>query len=380
MSTTLDMALRYDQLGWSTLPLKERSKAPAIRTWKQFQKRRPDQNELADFFGVARRNIAVICGDVSGRLVVRDFDIRASYDDWQAQHPDLARSLPTVATVRGCHVYACTEGSIPTRCLDDGELRSSGGYVVAPPSIHPHGPVYTWMVPPGDRVPVVDLSASGLLGVTQEIGVVGRREVHSCVTSEGERDSYVTVGEDRAKEFIARAIRKSQPSGPGQRHDCIFTLVRYLRQIGSVKDKDPRDLEQIFRRWFRVALPVIRTKDYRESWKDFCYAWREVRFPVGMLLQAAADRADESSVPEHVVEDHHRRLAAICRELQLMHGDQPFFLDCRNAGLLLEVSYRTALRMLNALSRAGVLRKVSTGSWQSAKANEYRYVGPLIVR
>ena len=231
---------------------------------------------------------------------------------------------------------------------------------------------YTWTIPPGDDIPVIDLTASGLLPVTQEIGGVQRGD-YSCVT---QRDaSHLTVGDDLTEQFITRAIRKTQPDGPGQRHRCVFELTRYLKQIDAIAGQEAGELEPILWRWFRVALPTIRTKDFGETRKDFEYAWREVRIPVGVTLQAAAERADESLVAASVKGRNKRRLAATCRELQLMHGSNPFFLDCRNAGLLLGVSYRTALRMLHSLCRRGVMEKVSTGSFDSGRANEYRYVG-----
>ena len=161
--STLDMALFYHHLGCSVLPLKPRSKQPALRTWKPYQDRRPERNELMRWFGRDGKNIAVVCGDVSGRLVVRDFDSDASYRNWQTEYPDASKSLPTVATCQGFHVYARSAESIPSRHLDDGEIRSNGHYVAAPPSIHPDGPTYSWTIPPGDEIPVLDLAAAGLL-------------------------------------------------------------------------------------------------------------------------------------------------------------------------------------------------------------------------
>ena len=67
-------------------------------------------------------------------------------------------------------------------------------------------------------------------------------------------------------------------------------------------------------------------------------------------------------------------MVKLCRELQVLSGNEPFFLDCRTAGRLLEVTHVTAWNWLTGLVGDGVLVLVSSGSRVSKKANEYRYV------
>jgi hypothetical protein len=76
----------------------------------------------------------------------------------EADHPDLAQTLPTVATSRGRHVYF-RAGPADLFFLDlrdlnppeDGEYRGdSGHYCLLPPSRHPDGPTYKWLLPPPD--------------------------------------------------------------------------------------------------------------------------------------------------------------------------------------------------------------------------------------
>ncbi len=159
----LEGALAYLQRGWSVIPIRPGTKKAAGK-WREFQKRRPERRELAAWFGNGSRSgLAIVLGEVSGDLVCRDFDDAAGYQAWATEFPDLAKTLPTVATSRGRHVYFRAE-SLRSQKLPDGEYRANGNYVLLPPSLHPSGVRYTWVVPPpaGD-VPLVDPVKTGLL-------------------------------------------------------------------------------------------------------------------------------------------------------------------------------------------------------------------------
>lgn len=160
----LSWARRYLRAGWSIIPLKPNSKEPAIPRWKPFQARPPDESEVRDWLAEGERGIAVVLGDVSGGLAVRDFDAVGAYEHWRDDHSALARELPTVKTGRGLHVYAKSH-HLRFRKLEDGEWRGEGHYVAAPPSVHPRGRPYEWVVkPPGRGIDlIVDPVKAGLV-------------------------------------------------------------------------------------------------------------------------------------------------------------------------------------------------------------------------
>ena len=92
----LEAATRYVGLGWSVTPVLKGTKRPPF-PWGQYQKRHPNPDELASCFGDgSTHELAIICGEVSGGLVVVDFDDLAYYERWRKAHPDLAAKLPTV--------------------------------------------------------------------------------------------------------------------------------------------------------------------------------------------------------------------------------------------------------------------------------------------
>ena len=172
----LNAALAYAQRGWSVIPIWPGTKRAAGK-WRDYQKRRPNRTELDSWFGNGGDfGLAVVLGKVSGGLVCRDFDDKAGYETWAAMFADLAKALPTVATARGRHVYFRAQ-LLRSLKLPDGEYRANGNYVLLPPSRHPSGELYTWLIsPPEGPVPLVNPLTSGLLPPTPAEGSTQPRQ------------------------------------------------------------------------------------------------------------------------------------------------------------------------------------------------------------
>lgn len=178
--TMLEIARTYVAAGLSVIPvLLDGTKKPAARllpeepdesggkvhaTWKPFQQRRPNDQELVHWFEGGKAGIAVVCGEVSGGLEVLDFDDPEIFERWYAalkdQRPDLVPRLPVVRTPRGgSHVYYRTRNRAGNRKLARAtaggvaiETRAEGGYVLAPGS-----PGYKRIAgPPLTKIPTLD--------------------------------------------------------------------------------------------------------------------------------------------------------------------------------------------------------------------------------
>lgn len=378
----LDHALAYRHRGWSIIPVAGKR---ALGKWKHLQQRRPTVDELRAMFsrsGVT--GLAVILGQVSGGLCVRDFDDVASYKKWKAQFPKTAKRLPTVRTARGYHVY-CRIDDETFHDFGDGELRGdSGHYVLLPPSVHPDGVDYRWIVDlPDGKLPVVRIHKLGI--VTQR---TQNTQAMVCVESIHKNKAAlcslcnIPVSVDR--DDVQQAIKNSQPRRPGRRNRKVFQLCRELKAIADLADLPAAAFHAVVKEWHRQALSTIATKHFSETWENFTYAWPRVKHPAGQgVVQAAFARASKRKPPKLAVkmygpDDPAVKLAALCRELQRGRADGEFFyLDCRTAAKLLKVSTMTAWRWLNMLCRDGLLVEGEKGNRESRKANEYCWVGSV---
>ncbi|QDU41719.1 hypothetical protein Mal52_01720 [Symmachiella dynata] len=364
--STLDLALLYADMGLSVFPLPRGSKVPLKGfRWTDYRERQADRHELQEWFGSGERNIGIITGDVSGGLAVRDFDEREAYHQWRESHRMEAETLPTVKTARGFHVYARGRADT-TKQYSDGEFRAGGTYVLAPPSLHPSGVTYSWTRSfRGVEIPEVDLGAVGWLqDPSCNIETEKRRNVSNVCVSMLQMDG------------VLQAIKKCIPSQVGHRHKCLFRLARELKAIAELADLKAKALRPVLLEWHHQALPTIGTKDFSTSWLEFCSAWDRVRYPAGTSpVDEAWQAALSADFPPELADcDNAKigRLAGLCWQLQIRQGEQPFFLDSRTAGQLLDVEHTVAWRWLRGLVSAGVLELVRSGG--RGRANIYRYL------
>lgn len=177
-----EWALYYASTGLSVFPLLPNDKKPVtkngvkdattdIRQISQWWDRKPDCN------------IGIACGSISGGLVVIDLDRHEDrgVDGYHAlkEWEQLNGKLPDTATcITGSggyhyyyldplHEYSNTAGKQAAGI----DTRGSGGYVVAPPSIHPNGNRYEWEANQDDfLITAADFTVRNFLSYDQKRG------------------------------------------------------------------------------------------------------------------------------------------------------------------------------------------------------------------
>jgi P4 family phage/plasmid primase-like protien len=158
MSDLLTAALAYAARGWHVFPLVPMGKEP----WKGsrgFKDGTTDEGQIRRWWDIEpASNIGISCG-YSGLCVV---DVDPGGDEVLEA---LGIELPPttmVVTARGAHhYYAAPEPiQLANKWHQSVDVKALDGYVVAPPSVHPTGDVYTWDEPdekPGELSPVPDV-------------------------------------------------------------------------------------------------------------------------------------------------------------------------------------------------------------------------------
>lgn len=119
-------AKNYRKLGWSLIPVGQ-DKRPRF-PWQKYQTTRPTYPEIETWFKHDQSGLALICGEVSGIVVV----------DVDTAQPSVAITSPLVATTQGGgkHYYFRWDRPVPPSVNSELaiDVRGDGSYVVLPPS------------------------------------------------------------------------------------------------------------------------------------------------------------------------------------------------------------------------------------------------------
>lgn len=148
-----DTALKYAAAGYAVMPVKRSDKAPYTPhglkdatkdpdTIRQWWEQWPDAN------------VAIACGAVSGNLVVIDVDNKngksgdLSIDIWESEHGDFPDTVVAHTGSGGKHYYFRVKDPKAFKnrveAIPAVDIRGDGAYVVAYPSVHENGKMYTW--------------------------------------------------------------------------------------------------------------------------------------------------------------------------------------------------------------------------------------------
>lgn len=135
--TIAEAAFKYLEAGCSIIPVN--GKRPALPAWDEFKHFRPSGPRVGYWLRSGRMSgIGLVCGVVSGGLVVIDVDSQEACAEFESKFPRILDTLTVISgSGRGKHYYYKCH-IMPSNAWRSGvELRSDGAYVVAPPSIHP---------------------------------------------------------------------------------------------------------------------------------------------------------------------------------------------------------------------------------------------------
>ena len=164
--TLKDLIPQYREERLSIFPLPYKSKRDDTFKWGVFQERVPTDAEIAKWFNGHPSNIAVVCGQVSGGLVIVEFDNPDFFDEFNRAfinrcHQDIMDFTRVTKGKRGPHVWLRVKGIIKSKKTPKCEIRSDGNYIVVPPSVHPDGPTYQFL----NDLPIMEIDSLKEVGI-----------------------------------------------------------------------------------------------------------------------------------------------------------------------------------------------------------------------
>jgi hypothetical protein len=163
---------------------------------------------------------------------------------------------PTATTGRGMHLYFMSEHDFPTQKLGEKlDFKGAGGYVAAPPSRHPSGHTYEWIISPAEsawaELPYALrgylLKASILRGQRLITKEANRRVPHKAL----EDGQLWNTGFS-----IAGPIRKLQETAPGERNAMLFWAACTILEDGASED----EMEELYDAALACGLDTQESK------------------------------------------------------------------------------------------------------------------------
>lgn len=206
MKSMLDFALFYASKGWHVFPCRPRDKTPLVK-WAD--EATTDKEKITSWWtSTPTANIGIATGARSGLLVI---DIDPAHGG-ESGFQTLGELPPTVTAITGGggrHLLFAHPGvdvrNSASKIAPGVDVRGDGGYIVAAPSVHPNGNLYTWMrdfAP--SKTPLSSLPAEIISKMTE------RQELNVAqATAQPAQDvAYVSGGRNTALASLAGTMRR----------------------------------------------------------------------------------------------------------------------------------------------------------------------------
>ena len=245
MNKLLQCALYYAKQGLAVFPLIPRDKKPL--TANGFHDATTDPDKINEWWEVhPDANIGIATGQISGGLVAIDMDIdkekgKDGYHVFTKWCSDNCLMLPdswlSMTGRGGYHLFYRSEFPVPSRIgwLEDVDIRADGGYVVAPPSMHPNGTSYEWEQSPKEYE-LITTSDTDVEFVMNSVIVSGKSNNEPLKVPE-------EIPEGHRDEFMFKLACKYQAMGMSDE-----AMLAALQAENEVRCKPPLTDREILRK------------------------------------------------------------------------------------------------------------------------------------
>ena len=265
-----DFLRYYVRMGFSIIPVAPWKKKPLVR-WRECPWRdRPVPSWVLGLWlrlwsGPRPANVAVICGEPSGHLVVIDWDDPDVFPE-PFDYDKLVGSTLVWRTGRGYQAAFRLTGSVRSVKIPalGMEVRCHASLAMLPPSVHPSGRVYEFISDPRNisQLPIIDRRNWDTVfwdAIERRFG----KEVLEGVFNKG-LNLYGPF--DSSKPYrrkhppcFARLLQPEKPIPEGIRNECAIRLASYLIVWRGWK---PERALLLLKRWNRkFCAPPLPEKE-----------------------------------------------------------------------------------------------------------------------
>lgn len=143
------MAKVYHEVGFSVIPCRADKRPESF--WREFTVRRASQSRIKRWFELLNTpSIGLIGGKISDNIVFIDLDGIPAVNLFFDNFPDICKGTKSILTgsKQGIHLYVRVvdlpdNTNVRVAGVGGFEIRGNGQYVIAPPSPHPSGNIYS---------------------------------------------------------------------------------------------------------------------------------------------------------------------------------------------------------------------------------------------
>jgi len=231
----LEAALAYARRGWPVFPCEPGGKRPLGKLAPHgLRDATIDTKQIREWWSTEpKANIGLVTGVNFDVLDIDGEAGRSSVARAVSRHGCLAISPVTLTGGGGGHyLYLPTGARCRIGFLDHVDWKAEGGYIVAPPSVHPNGARYEWVLTP-DEVPIEAAPewlvalvsappvAANRAGVTVRQGhatAYGRRALEDecgrvALTPEGRRNPQVNASAFAIGQLVGSGLLDAEEAG-----------------------------------------------------------------------------------------------------------------------------------------------------------------------
>lgn len=346
-----------------------------------------------------RGNIGVALGKKFGNLVALDLDDHALIEPFLKLNPFLNDTLQTYGA-RGRVFWLRMADDYPgaTKTLKNlsgeecGEWRAGKNSQSIIHGIHPSGNAYEIVrcakpVSVGFSSIVWPEEISNPPRIETQLSVTATEEAEEPEDTEDTKESDESDESDEVAAWlfsvhsVEDALRVSTPTMPHQNYRLALHLARSVKALEAQAGKrfTPGQHRDIHNRWLTRAAQFLRPDQTKEDYfMEYLNAYKLAKFPLGSAAVAQAMiAAKKNPLPPNVLtwadNPDVRLLAAICRELQIIAGKEPFYLSNRMVQKIFKHdTHATGAKWLRSFCVMQTLTETEKG--RGLRASRYRWI------